>query len=79
MNVLKLGFKDNVKSRVLLPDGTYSRIPITKEPFRSQEQLHKMVCETLLRKKEEKSKLLIPVNLIRRYRESKEKWLEKLK
>ena len=47
MNVLKSGFKDNVKSRILLSDGTYIRATITKEPFRSQEQLYKMACESL--------------------------------
>ncbi len=46
IELLKLYFRDNIKSWKLLPDGTYSKIPANEKPFRVQEFLIKKFAET---------------------------------
>ncbi len=47
MKTLKTYFKDDVKSRRLLPDGRYKRLnPSAKRPaLRAQEVLYRLVCD----------------------------------
>lgn len=48
---LKMYFKDNVKSRRLLPDGRYERITPTakRPPLRAQETLYRRACDAVRR------------------------------
>jgi polyphosphate kinase len=48
-SILETYFKDNVKSRRLLPDGSYQRLNTGpgRRPFRSQEVLYRQTCDLL--------------------------------
>eukprot|EP00913_Durusdinium_trenchii_P011151 g10473.t1 len=45
--ILEMPFRDNVKNRVILPDGSYQLPgpPADSERFRSQEEMYRIVCD----------------------------------
>lgn len=60
ISILKLHFQDNVKARVLRPDGRYELVETSGTPIRSQEAMYRRVCEEARAKDEERPTMFEP-------------------
>ncbi len=59
--ILEVYFRDNVKSRRLLPDGTYERLtPEGRPPFRAQEVLYRRACERVREADQQRRTVFVP-------------------